>query len=191
MPNVILDLDASVLAHATQDLKGIFAVQGDIRSLPFKNRFERVLVAGCVTAYLLDDSEVKRTATSIASALRKRFSTTLWMDAYDSERILDIDYFNCEREVTLLAQPWTLIARSIQVKSQPCLFDVILSFIPHHLTGTPTRFEFRQRAFRVVELESIFQSSGFEIHSSETHAETGRHSLRFSLKEQLPITYQC
>ncbi|WP_254460355.1 hypothetical protein [Xanthomonas sacchari] len=180
-PSVIVDLDANVF-KSTEYPRSIFAVQADIRSLPFKKIFGRVLIPGCVTAYLLKDRDVLSAAESIASVLNGSHETTLWLDAYDNASILDSGYFNQKCEVRLFENTWLVVSRYTKRNNHPFLFDVTLSFLQRGISGPPITITFQQRAFTVCELDNMFSQHGFKLKKHETQQARGRHSLTFSAK---------
>lgn len=172
-PDVIGDLDLGVLRRARRATACGLAVQCDIRELPFHRCFKRILVPGCVSAYLLDDHAVTRAAASLASALDRRGGNTLWLDAYLRDDILDSDYFNGQRTLHLLGQTWHLQASSRLLSQQPWIFEASLCFTTPG--NAPVHLSFLQRAFHESELIALLHAQGFVTQHSQ-HA-NGRLGL--------------
>jgi hypothetical protein len=181
-PSLIVDIDREALRHASRCLPEIPRVQADIRSLPFDRCFDAILVPGCVSAYLLDESGLARAAGSLLGALEDRPGAALYIDAYDREHIFGTDYFVGERAMTIQGADWLRTASCEQISDRPFVFDVSLSF--HCQSGPrvgPIVLRFRQRAFELGELRRAFLCQGVRCSVANGDAGPGRFYLKFTV----------
>jgi hypothetical protein len=181
-PSLIVDIDREALRHALRCLPEIPRVQADIRSLPFDRCFDAILVPGCVSAYLLDDPDLTQAALSLLAALADRAGAALYIDAYDSERIFDTDYFVGERAMTIQGADWLRTASCEQVSDRPFVFDVSLSFCClSDPRVRPIVLRFRQRAFELGELRRAFLCQGVRCSIANGDAGPGRFYLKLTV----------
>jgi hypothetical protein len=181
-PLMIVDLDPDALTMARKRFEGSHLVQADIRQLPLRGGFDRVMAPGCVTAYLLDDQSLQHAARSLVGALSDQPDARLLLDAYDRDSILNTEYFAGDREVMIRGQRWLRQARTVQVSTEPFVFDVTLDFsCPDEL---PQQFSFRQRAFAPQELADALLGLGLQVVQSHRDSVRGRFYQVFARPPQ-------
>jgi SAM-dependent methyltransferase len=176
-PDCLLDLDHGVLRQAIQHLPGTPAVQADIRWLPFREQFDLIVAPGCVSAYLTTDDALQQAASALHQALRP--GGMLYMDAYDSARILDMDYFQGSADFVADSVRWTRHARARVVQETPFLFDVRLCFSAPNLGVS--EIAFRQRGFCQQELCRAFECVGLRVMASLQQPKEGRFACVFRM----------
>lgn len=181
-PSVIVDLDHGALQYASRCWPKIPSTQADIRHLPFRQCFDRILVPGCVSAYLLDECSVIQTVKSLFGALKHQFGSSLYVDAYDIESILDTAYFNGEQILTIKGLNWQRRAWTEQISNYPFVFDVKLLFIClDDREVEPIFLHFRQRAFEKHRLREVFEDQGICCSSEVQDVKLGRFYQIFTI----------
>ena len=172
---VLLDLDADMLAIGQQTLPGLPAVLGDIRQLPFSERFATVVALGAVTAYLLDDHSVERAAQALRSAVVKTPTARLLIDAYDRDTIHRTNYFNGRGEWMHADARFAHTVETQHLSYDAGVFLTTLTISEDGKSESrPRRFRFRQRAFTGSELAQAFQKQGLRLIDAHTDPSQGR-----------------
>lgn len=172
---VLLDLDADMLAIGRQALRGVPAVAGDIRHLPFSERFDTVVALGAVTAYLLHETSVERAAQALRSALVRRPTARLLIDAYDRDTIHATDYFNGRGEWFHGQVRFTHTVETTHVSGSNGVFLTTLTIAEDRGSAScPQCFQFHQRAFTGKELARAFYKEGLRLVEARTDPAQGR-----------------
>lgn len=176
-PAALLDIDASAAGEAARRFPGIPVVQADVCHLPFRQRFDSIIMAGAVSAYLLDDAQLTSAAASLATALRPHAARCLYLDAYHSAHILDSPHFNGREGLQLDGRPWWREARSQRCPGEAMLLDVTLALWPEDGSRPAQHYHFRQRAFTPNELCVAFQRHGLACQDLRVDEQAGRCAL--------------
>jgi hypothetical protein len=176
-----LDIDMDMLLVGRRTLPGQRMVQGNIQQLPFSARFDTVVALGAVTAYLLDDDSVARTAASLRSALVATPSARLLVDAYDRDSIHETDYFRgCGRWV----HANTRFRHTVETRCASDGDDVFLVelTIVNEDNGHSQCLQFRQRAFASAALAQMFERAGLRLIETFTDTAQGRLYHTYGLR---------
>ncbi|WP_258187663.1 class I SAM-dependent methyltransferase [Trinickia symbiotica] len=178
----MLDLDADMLMLGRQVLSGLPAVLGDIRHLPFFERFDTVVALGAVTAYLLDDISVECAAQALRSTLVRRPTARLLIDAYDSDTIHATNYFNGRGEWFHAHTRCTHTVETQHLSKSNGVFLTTLTIAEDRGSEIHShRFQFRQRAFTGSDLAGAFEKQGLRLLDAYTDPGQGRLYQTYAL----------
>lgn len=176
-PALLLDIDPGAVREAARRFPGTPVVQADVCRLPFHRCFDSILMAGAVSAYLLDDDRLAAAARSLATALRPDGPRRLYLDAYHRRYIQGSSQFNGRQALLLGGRRWWREARNQPCPGEPCRFEVTLDLWPEAGDEPPRRFRFRQRAFDPEELSAPFAALGLAWRDLRVDEGAGRFAL--------------
>ena len=173
----IVDYTDQMVAEGKKRLPDFVVNKADLRSLPFTQQFDCVLVIGRVFTHMLTEEDAVRALRSVLRSLRP--GGLLFFDNYEASKIQRTDYFNGEVIVQDSVQRIVRSSTTSLISTEP--FVVNWSARYEIASGTRSGYvedEMLHRAFSREEIEQLLNRNHFAvIASGDNFDETSFYTL--------------